>query len=238
MRADHSYVRGAFAVFAPGSYPNGSLIPFRFNPEALNRTLQIEQAQGNQATEGAQRRDRGSGSTEQAADAASGTLKETFTIQIRFDLRDREEGQAAVDPDTLKFGILPEISALEELMHPAPAPAQAAETGREAVAARQQRPTVLLVWGTHRVFPVRVVSMTINETLHNEELAPVRAEIEVGLEIAREADARDNQAIGDGLRYMRDQRSQYARRFYERVSVQGSSVSGLGQLANTQLRQP
>jgi hypothetical protein len=223
---EHPYVRGAFAVFRPGDYPNrGQLIPFRFNPEGLSRSLQIEQAPGGQGAEGAQRRGGGSGGAEQAADASTGALKESFSILIRLDLIDREAASPSELTDDLKLGLLPEIAALEELMYPAVTDAQATQTGREGVAARGPRPTVLLVWGTHRVFPVKVASMTVNETLHNEELAPVRAEIEIGLELVREGDARENLAVGDALAYASSKRAAHARKFYERAANQGTRVA-------------
>lgn len=222
---EQSYVRGAFAVFAPGAYPDGRLIPFRFNPEGLSRSLQIEQAQGGQGVDGAQRRSSGSGSAEQSADSSSGALKESFSLLIRLDYVDRQEGAPSDEAETRKLGLLPEIAALEELMYPAASDPQSTQTGREAVAARGPRPTVLLVWGTHRVFPVKLVSMTINETMHNEQLAPVRVEIEVGLELAREADARDNRAVSDALGYGRSKRAEHARKFYERAASQGTRVA-------------
>lgn len=240
MTTEERYVRGAFAVFEPHrnntQVDNRSrLIPFRFNPEGLSRSLQIEQAQNNQGNEGAeQRRSRAGGAnTQQAGDAADGPLKHTFNVVIRFDLRDREEGQPQPDAETLSLGILPELAALEELMHPAPT--AATSTARDATAPRPARPTVLLVWGLHRVFPVRVVSMTVNETLHNADLAPIRAEVEVGLEVAR-ADGASDPRISEALGYMQNQRAQHAQRFYQRASVQGTSVASLGDVADRRLR--
>lgn len=229
MTDTERYVRGAFAVFSPHSKKlDSKLIPFRFNPEALSRSLQIEQAQQTQGAEGAPSRGGGS-NTEQASDASDGPLKQTFSVLIRLDMRDREAARQPASPaddETLSLGVLPEIAALEELMYPAPK----ADDSQQPVAARPPRPVVLLVWGIHRVFPVRVVSMTINETLHNADLAPVRAEIEVGLEVARD-DASAHVATKEALGYMQSQRTTHAGRFYETVSVQGTNVSGLGQIS-------
>jgi hypothetical protein len=240
MSEPERYVHGAFAVFSPypkeqTSYPHGRMIPFRFNPEALSRSLQIEQAQQNQGTEGAQPR-RGGSNTEQSTDASDGPLKQTFSVMIRFDLRDRLAANPVQATDEgMRLGVLPEIAALEELMYPAERPA--ADDRRQAVAQRPPRPVVLLVWGIHRVFPVRVVSMTINEVLHNADLAPVRAEIEVGLEVARD-ESTGHQATVDALGYMNSQRKEHASRFYATVSSQGTSVTSLGEIADTKLRGP
>ena len=228
MKTEERYLRGAFAVFEPRSKSTQSrLIPFRFNPEALSRSLQIEQAQNAGGNEGAEeRRGRSGGAgAQQAGDAADGPLKQTFSVVVRFDLRDREEGQQAPDAETLSLGVLPELAALEQLMYSAPGTPN--NSSRDATAPRPPRPTVLLVWGMHRVFPVRVVSMTINETLHNADLAPVRAEVEVGLEVSRDDSSGDDR-ISEALGYMQSQRTQHAQRFYQRVSVQGTSVASIG----------
>ncbi|MFN0245399.1 MAG: hypothetical protein ACKV2T_00740 [Kofleriaceae bacterium] len=235
MTQPERYIRGAFAVFQPtGDGTQSNLIPFRFNPEQLSRSLQIEQAQQQQNTEGAQTRSGGAHS-EQASDALDGPLKYTFSVMIRFDLRDRESARADVttENEVLQLGVLPELAALEELMYPADGPRT--NDSQRATAQRPPRPVVLLVWGLHRVFPVRVVSMTINETLHNAELAPIRAEVEVGLEMARD-ESTGHRATIDALGFMRNQRRDHARRFYRTVGVQGTNASRLGEYADERLR--
>ncbi|GEM_PF-325868 len=236
------YIRGAFAVFHPASNGTESkLIPFRFNPEQLSRSLQIEQAQQPQNNEGAQTRG-GSSHSQGATDALDGPLKQTFSVLIRFDLRDRESAradrlhlrEATTDDEVIQLGVLPEIAALEELMYPADGP-RTNNDARSATAQRPPRPVVLLVWGLHRVFPVRVVSMTINETLHNKELAPIRAEVEVSLEVARD-ESTGHRATIDALGFMLNQRREQARRFYRSVGLQGTNASRLGEVADQGLR--
>ncbi len=231
------YIRGAFAVFNPHgeeSRQAGNLIPFRFNPEALSRSLQIEQGQS-PGTEDAQRQGGGTGAGGTATSVNDGPLKQTFSVLIRLDVRDRETGTLALDRDqsgqplpsrSLKLGVLPEIAALEQLMYPAET--KRADNPSHPVAKPPLRPVVLLVWGIDRVFPVRVVSMTINETLHNANLAPTRAEVEVGLEVVRD-DATGHPATRAALSYMHGQRKTHAGEFYKTVSSQGTYVSSVGE---------
>jgi hypothetical protein len=214
-----SYLRGAFIAYEPGGYPNGAkrTLPFRFNPEVLSRSFQVEQGKSGSGTEGA----KGSGKGEQGADASSGTVKQTFTVQVRFDFDDRHEASAELPPE---LGILPELSALEGLLYPAEDPTDANSDGREAVKARPQRPTVLLVWGKKRVLPVRITAMTINETRFNRELNATRAEVDVQLEVLGESDAKDNKAAADALAYTASKRAEMAKLFLDKSSAQGTNI--------------
>jgi hypothetical protein len=224
--SETKYLRGAFIAYEPGGYPDRKrVIPFRFNPEALSRQLSVEQgekgAPGTEAGAGAG----GGGSTgapqEQGADASSGILKESFSVQIRVDLADRVEGVSAL-PAIL--GIAPEIAAIEELLYPVESEAQATSDGTEATHARPRGWTVLLIWGRKRVYPIRITGITINETWHNAALNPVRAEIDVSAEVLGEADARDNPAVSSALKFTADNRRQLAQFFFDLTQSQGSFI--------------
>jgi Contractile injection system tube protein len=215
-----SYLRGAFIAYEPGGYPNGDkrVIPFRFNPETLSRGFQIDQGKSGSGTEGAKK---GKGGSSQSPDAASGTVKQTFTVQVRFDFDDRSE---AANNLPAELGIYPELSALEGLLYPAAAPTDASSDGKEPVKARQQRPTVLFVWGKKRVLPVRITGMTINETRHNTDLAPLRAEVDVQLEVMLDSDAKDNKAVADALAYTGSKRDDMAKQFLNATASQGTTI--------------
>lgn len=217
-----NYLRGAFIAYEPGGYPNGDkrTIPFRFNPETLSRAFQVEQGKSGSGTEGAKKSGKG-GKAEQGADASSGTVKQTFTVQVRFDFDDRHEGAQNLPPE---FGILPEVSALESLLYPAESPQDAPSDGKEPVKARQQRPTVLFVWGKKRVIPVRITGMTVNETRFNAELYPLRAEVDVQLEVLGEADAKDNKAVLDALSFTSGKRAEMAKQFLDNTASQSTNI--------------
>ena len=67
-------------------------------------------------------------------------------------------------------------------------------TGPSPSAPARPRPTVLFVWGRKRVLPVRIASLKIDESVYNNQLNPVRAEIEASLEVLGEAEARSDAA--------------------------------------------
>lgn len=217
-----NYLRGAFVAYEPGGYPDKKrIIPFRFNPESLSRQLSVEQGQGGGATPPAAAPAGGSAPDEQGADASSGSLKEAFTVQIRFDLADRVSGADQLPPEE---GIGPEIAALEELLYPVESETEAPSDGTEPTQARPQRWTVLLVWGRKRVYPIRITGMTINETMHNAQLNPVRAEVDVAAEVLGEADARDNVAVSSALKFTSDNRRKLAQKFFDQTASQSSNI--------------
>ncbi|AGP41504.1 hypothetical protein [Sorangium cellulosum] len=220
MTEPKSYLRGAFIAYEPGGYPSGAkrVLPFRFNPETLARAFQVEQGKSGSGTEGAKK---GSGKGEQAADASSGTVKQTFTVQVRFDFDDRHETAEGLAPE---LGILPELSALEGLLYPAESAADASSDGKEAVKARQQRPTVLFIWGKKRVLPVRITGMNINETRFNAELNPLRAEVDVQLEVLGEADAKNDKAVQDALAFTGAKRAEMAKQFLDTTASQSTNI--------------
>ncbi len=225
------YKRGAFAVYDQddsgtagkqgGSAAPSRFIPFRFNPETLSRQLSIEQGE-NKGGAAAPGGTPANGGGEQGADASSGTLKEVFSVLIRFDLVDRVEAGSGMPAE---YGVLPEISALEDLMYSVEAVTQKPSDGSEAVLARPQRPTILFLWGDKRVVPVRITGMTINETLFNSQLYPVRAEVDVGLQVLGEAEARGNNRVRSAMEFTAAGRRELARLFFDNTSKQGSTLS-------------
>ena len=220
MTEQVNYLRGAFVTYPPGGYPDDKrVIPFRFNPESLSRQLSVEQGEGggNENASG----DSADSGTEQGADASSGSLKESFNVLIRFDFAERVDGANSLPSE---LGIAPEIAALEDLLYPIASETEAPADGTEPTRARPQRWTVLFVWGRKRVLPVRITGMTFNETMYNNELNPVRAEVDISLEVLSEADARDNLAVGDALSFTGQQRRRLAEEFFNETSSQNTNV--------------
>lgn len=221
-----SFQQGALAVFDQDASGEAGAItrflPFRFNPEDLSRQLSIEQAQGQGAQPGGGGSDDGN-AADQGADADSGSLKEAFSINLRFDLAYREEHASANMP--VEFGILPEISALEDLMHPVESTTDQPSDGSEPTRARGRRPLVLFVWGERRVVPVKIIGMTINEQFFNGQLYPTRAEVEVSFETLGEGDARDNTRVASSLKFTADNRRKMARVYLDTTASQGANIN-------------
>lgn len=219
--------RGAFIGYEPGGYDDKEkrvVIPFRFNPESLTRSLQVEQGGSGSGTDTGAGAPRAESTAEQGADTSSGTLKETFSVTVRFDLADRHQVLQDLDP---ALGVAPEIAALESLLHPIPSASADASDGTEPIQQRPRRHTVLFVWGRRRLLPVRIKSMRISESLMNATLDPIRAEVEVSMEVLGETDALDNKAVVDALGFTADKRRELARQFFGATASQGSNVTQL-----------
>jgi hypothetical protein len=215
------YLRGAFIAYEPGGYPDQKrVIPFRFNPESLSRTVAVEAGQSGGGVEGAAPGAAAAPAGEVSADSAS-TVKESFSVLIRLDFADREEAVSGLDEE---FGIAPEIAAIEDLLYPAETESEASSDGTEPVRPARPRPTVLLVWGRKRVLPVRIASLKIDESIHNSHLNPVRAEIEASLEVLGEADARNDPAVRSALDHTHAGRRELARMYYDNTASQGSNI--------------
>jgi hypothetical protein len=220
------YLRGAFIAYEPHGYPQKQrVIPFRFNPEAISRTVAVEAGQSGGGVAGAAQGATAAPAAEASADQTIGTIKESFTVQIRLDFADRDQSVRGLNEE---FGVAPEIAAIEDLLYPAPTQANASSDGSQPVSPAPDRPTVLFVWGRKRVLPVRIASLKIDETVYNNHLNPVRAEIEASLEVLGEAEALNNQAVRSALDHTTAGRRDLAKMYYRNTAAQGSNILPLG----------
>lgn len=221
------FAKGAFVAYQPTVDPATAnrAIPFRFNPESLTRTVALQTAPPPSGTEGAQTQNAAQQKHQATSPDAGATVKESFTITIRVDAADRDQALAANPKVKPEFGVAPEIAALENLLYPATqTPAKAASTGKQAVSPVDGRPLVLLVWGPKRVVPVRIASLKIAETLYNAMLYPIRAEIEVSLEVLGLAEAKDDKTVAAALDFTDAKRRELANLFYDSTAAQGQGL--------------
>jgi len=149
--------------------PLASVVVFQYNPETLTRSL-VAQTTGGDADRGEALR-------------LKGPPKETVTVKIDIDATDQLE-QAQVLATTM--GIYPVLASLEMLIYPKSLPTIASDT-LAAVGVIEvvppEAPLTLFVWGVKRVLPVRINSFSITEEAFDPNLNPIRASVNLGLEV-------------------------------------------------------
>lgn len=149
--------------------PLASVAVFQYNPETVTRHLAARAEAP--AGQGAR------------ADALRlvGPPTERITVQIEVDAADQGMGGAA---STL--GVHAPVAALEMLLYPKSAfviANWALMMGGLTNVVAPAAPLTLFVWGPTRVVPVRITEMTITEEAHDNLLNPVRARIDLSMQV-------------------------------------------------------
>ncbi len=150
--------------------PLASVIIFQYNPKSLSRSLNA--------------RTSGEGGARSEALRLEGPPVETITIsELEIDAADQLEKS---NPLAITMGIYPQLSALEMLLYPKSA-LVIANTALLAAGTIEvippEAPLTLFIWGVKRVVPVRLTSFTITEQEYDTQLNPIRATVNLGLQV-------------------------------------------------------
>jgi hypothetical protein len=170
-------------------------VEFQFNPESLKRTLKIVTPQ--EIPGGGKRQEnRQADPRDLKTDSHIG---ESISITARFDGKvgygtERKEGEKGAEKayksqrlreDTLPYlstgNLLPVLSAIEKIMVPVDTVLN--KTGKAHKNPPKVLPLVFFWWGKNRILPIKITQMTINETEFNPELSPIRAEVNLEMEV-------------------------------------------------------
>ncbi len=179
-----------------GPIPN--VVIFQFNPETIMRTISIPP----RAVDATQRE------TSQAGEPAY----ERFTVTTTFSAADQLNSS---NPLAILYGVGPQLAALQAMVYPIATPGGLIGAAIGAVVdavgsllgsqgppptqpiPRQQTPRILFIWGTTRIIPVIIESLTITEQIYDAILNPIEAQVEIGL-AAITPDACANDTVGQG----------------------------------------
>lgn len=206
--------KGAFVIF-PGSEPDPKnpkapssptgptrVLRFQYNPESITRTRQgAWDVRKNQKDGGSPK-----GGSSKADQSTQNSLRggglfakaETIAMKIVFDATElilRAGGGSA-----LKYGILPELGALEG-MALAEAPKDPDKSTKpkkgadDPVKLNAIHPKELLLVLGERYFPVIVTQMTITEKRFSPDLVPLRAEVDMQMQILEATEVVGNPAL-------------------------------------------
>lgn len=193
-------LRGALIEYGTdliGPIPN--IVIFQFNPESLNRSLQIPA--------------RPSGPNARETTQAGEPTLESIGLTAHFSAADLlDDGKALARA----FGIGPQLAALEKMVIPGGKIAGLIGAAIDAVGdalgmgggdpptqpiPREKYPKTLFIWGLTRVLPVTISAMRINEVEYDFLLNPVRAEVTLQLTVNAVDDCSDDWLAKGALEY-------------------------------------
>jgi hypothetical protein len=164
-------LKGGLVLLDPDRFtvlPNG-IIALQYNPDTLSRTLKIKGAE-----EGGDRSE---------ALRLTGPPVETIKLDAEIDAADQLE---VADSNTLKYGIFPQLSALETLVYPSSGTLQdnftLAQQGTLEIMP-VLAPLPLFVWSANRIVPVRLTDLSITEETFDPALNPIRAKVSLGMRV-------------------------------------------------------
>jgi len=184
-------LRGAFVEYGLSIPP--LFVVFQFNPVQLTRNRSLSYAAKNSAQTGAKTdslRDfhkKYDDLTKLRDDQVVTVQEEVIGFEIRLDASDKlDEG----DTITEQFGIAPQLSTLELMVHPKEESllGQAlgsllGSSGGFSFTRKPNPPLILFIWGRKRVLPVNISSLNITEILYSTDLNPIRATATVNLTV-------------------------------------------------------
>ena len=178
-------LKGAFVLINRLNASQKSMVPFQYNPDTLTRSLapRYYQSQGDRFT---------------------GPASQSIDLTARLEASDN----GGTDPN----GVLPQMAALELMINPSSTDLSTYSQdvkSNKLQAVPPLAPRVLFIWGPSRVLPVRLNSLTVTETMFNENLTPVIADVAVMMELYpfEEASDADFQYIVNNLKNLERQQS-------------------------------
>jgi hypothetical protein len=152
-------LKGAFVQFDQQPAP-GRVIIFQYNPEKLDRKLE--------------------------ASTKDSLPRETITFTLTLDATDSLE---AAHPVAIESGIYPLLSALELLLYPQNSNQRHSSFLWFSLSRQSKDQSfTLFVWGKNKVVPVHVTELHIIEEMFDPNLNPIRASVEVTMQVLTDED--------------------------------------------------
>ena len=166
-------VRGGIVTMDPDTSAIKSVIALQYNPDTLNRTLQIQAVPG------------GQDGVRVDALRLRGPAIETIKLEAELDATDQLEFPTQF-PVAVQFGLQPQLAQLEMLVNPTVetllSDDSMANAGTLEIIPLEQ-PLTLFVWSKSRVVPVRLTDFSITEEAFDTSLNPIRAKVSLGMRV-------------------------------------------------------
>ena len=166
-------VSGGIVTMDPDTSIVQSVIALQYNPDSLNRSLQIQAVPG------------GADGVRVDALRLRGPAIETIKVEAELDATDQLEFPSQY-PNAGKYGLHPQLAQLEMLVNPTVetllADDSMASAGTLEIIPLEQ-PLTLFVWSASRVVPVRLTEFSITEEAFDPNLNPIRAKVSLGMRV-------------------------------------------------------
>lgn len=215
-----------------GGSTTGTQLRFQYNPETVTRA----RSGAWEARKTQKSSSKGSGGPtapqNQTLEAFQGgglyAKSETLTIKLIFDATELllsappAAGGAPPADDDRSLGILPELAVLERMAIANPRADESKDgtkpAGKDSKLDAVVPSELLLVLGA-RAFPVVITSMTITEKRFSPTLVPLRAEIDLQMQLLESHEVEGNQPIKAAYEQLRKQREDNAAKAAQSVTV-------------------
>jgi hypothetical protein len=165
-------VKGGIVLLDAATSRIQRVITLQYNPETLTRSLQprATSAEAGDRLEGLR---------------LTGPAVETIRMDAEIDATDQLEFPEQ-NPDAVRFGIWPQLAALEGLLHPSASQLQLNNTLASAGTLEItpiETPLTVFVWSEQLVVPVRITEFSITEEFFDPHLNPIRAKVSMSLRV-------------------------------------------------------
>jgi hypothetical protein len=166
-------IKGGLVILDPGGGAIRRTIALQYNPDTLSRSYQVQGVGGEGGGERAQ------------PFRLKGPAIESIKLDAEIDATDALE-HPDQNANATRYGIAPQLAALESLVNPTTAELQTLNALSQAGTLEilpPEAPLVLFVWSANRVVPVRVTEFSITEEAFDTALNPTRAKVSLGLRV-------------------------------------------------------
>lgn len=164
-------LKGGIVLIDPESGAVRKVITLQYNPETITRSFQVQSV--------------GENADRSQALRVKGPAVESYKLDIVLDAADALEFPDQNQP-TVRFGLQPQLAALESLVQPE----SAQLLSNDAMAGAgmleilpMEKPLTVFVWSRTRVAPVRVTELSITEEAYGPDLNPLHAKVSLGLRV-------------------------------------------------------
>jgi hypothetical protein len=164
-------VKGGLVFVEAGSGAVRRIVSLQYNPDTLQRTLQVQ----------------GTGAAGDRSEALrlKGPPIETIKLEAEIDATDQLEFPER-HRATVALGIHPQLAELELATYP-PAATLLANDALAAIGTIEIMPLeaalTLFVWSAQRILPVRITDFNVTEEAFDPALNPIRAKVSLGMRV-------------------------------------------------------